>query len=54
MIEYLDVVLRKFGLVRASSAETQIAKLNATIEELKGFQAEIVRCNAGNAVGMYG
>lgn len=61
MIKYLDIILRKLGLVRASRAEeaqrnsdAQIANLSARIHELKGFQAETLRCNAGNVVGMYG
>lgn len=69
MIHYLDIVLRKVGLVRIELANsiartkddlmdkqiqdtltyhtTEIANLNARIVELK-------RCNAVNAVGMYG
>jgi len=54
VIKYLDIFLRKIGLVRAASAEAQILKLNTTIEELKEFQDNALRCNAGNVVGMYG
>lgn len=76
MIKYLDIILRKLGLVRIELADsiartrdelvekkmhstltvhkTEIAKLYGTIDELKSFQADILRRNAENAVGMYG
>lgn len=69
MIKYLDIILRKFGLVRISLAdaialskdegfEKQVqSTLTAHETEIANLNArifELKRCSAGNAVGMYG
>ena len=69
MLKYLDIILRKLGLVRISLADaiasskddgfekqmqSALTDHEAEIANLNARIFELKRCSAGNAVGMYG